>query len=386
MKMRALLSVALLVVVSAAPSVAAAQSVFVTEGLGYQVDPMDGRSRGMGGVAVGLPEPEISWANPASAIGFSVPGMTLSYQYDNFSADSGTDSFEGETARFPLLLTIFPVGNLVLIGGFGSYLDQTWRLQQPDTLVFGVDSIRIVDLITSDGGVTRLRFGGAYHIGGGFGVGVVADFLRGRVSREEGRSFQVGTGISNTFVRGDWRYRGVGYTVGAHWSPGPAGGIGASVSFGGELDAELQSGTGSSRSYKLPVTVQAGGSGRILPTLLVALGGTWSGWSAATEDDPGGIFARDTWSAQAGIEWDGITIGQRPIPVRVGGRTGVLPFGGDPDGDGIEERAATFGLGALFASGAVRPDLAVEFGTRSDGLGLDESYWRLGVSMRVLGR
>lgn len=385
MKVRALLSVALLTA-AALPSALTAQSVFVTEGLGYQLDPMDGRSRGLGGVALGLPEPEISWANPASAIGFSVPGLTLSYQYDNFSAENGTNTFDGQTARFPLLLTIFPAGDFVLVGGFGSYLDQTWRLQRPDTLVFGTDSVRIVDLITSDGGVTRLRFGGAYHVGGGFGVGLVADFLRGRVSREEGRTFQIDSGMNNTFVRGAWRYRGVGYTVGAHWSPGPAGGIGASLSFGGELDAELQTGEGESRSYDLPVTAQVGGSGRILPTLLVALGGSWSGWSSASESTPGGVAARDAWSAQGGIEWDGITIRDRGVPLRLGGRTGVLPFGGDPDGDGIEERAATFGIGALVAGGALRPDLAVEFGTRSDGSGLDESFWRVGISMRVLGR
>ncbi len=367
------------------PAGALAQSIFTTEGLGFPADPMDGRSRGLGGVGLGIPEPEISWANPASAIGFTVPGIALSYQYDNFSAETGTTTFDGQTARFPLLLTIFPVGDLVVIGGFGSYLDQTWRLQRPDTLIFGNDSIAAMDLISSDGGVTRLRFGGAYHLGGGFGVGLVADFLRGTVNREEGRSFDPASGLNNTLIRSAWRYRGIGYTVGAHWSPGPAGGIGASVSMGGELDAELQSGSGEDRSYDLPLTVQVGGSGRLLPTLLVALGGSWAGWSSA-DDDLMSSSSRDSWSARGGIEWDGITLRDRGIPLRIGARTGVLPFGGDPESDGVTERAATFGIGALIAGGLVRPDIAAEFGTRTDGTGLDESFWRVGVSMRVLGR
>jgi hypothetical protein len=98
--------------------------------------------------------------------------------------------------------------------------------------------------------------------------------------------------------------------------------------------------------------------------------------------------ARDSWTAHAGLEWDGLSIGGRPLPIRLGGRTGVLPFGWEPDAsaEGATERAATGGLGLVMAGGAVRPDVVAEFGSRSDGTGIDETFWRLGFSIRVLGR
>jgi long-subunit fatty acid transport protein len=378
----------LIVVALAVAGPASGQSVFATNGLGHQVEPQDGRSRALGGAALGFPEPEISWANPASAIGLIAPGLSLTYQYDEFSADAGADTFEGQTARFPLLLAVFPAGErLVFQAGFGSYLDQNWRLQEQDTLVFaGADSVGVVDVITSDGGVTRLRFGAGYHFGGGLGLGAAADFHTGSVQREEGRTFDPERGINDTLLRRTWRYRGVGYTVGAHWSPGQAGGVGVSVSYGGTLKAEPRDDEAEERSYDLPISIQAGGTGRVLPNLLVALGGSWSGWSSVDDDLllPGSTS--DSWSVQGGVEWDGISLRERPIPLRIGGRTGVLPFSTEGSGESITERAFTFGSGLLLAGGAVRPDVAAEFGTRSEGSALDESYWRLSASIRVMGR
>lgn len=383
-RIRSVLFLSLLAALGTSALPACGQSIFATEGLGYQLDPLDGRSSGLGGVALGFPEPEISWANPASAIGLIAPGLSLSYQYDNFSTDTEGTSFEGETARFPLLLATFPAGQrFVILGGFGSYLDQNWRVQEPDTLEFGGDSIAVVDLITSEGGVTRLRFGGAYHIGGGLGVGLVADFHTGTVRREEGRSFDPERQLNDTLIPSRWRYSGVGYTVGAHYSPSQVGGVGISLTYGGTLEAKVRDGPGNDRSYDLPLSVRIGGTGRILPTLLVALGGSWSGWSSVDGDLVAGATARDAWSLNGGIEWEGISIREQTIPIRLGARTAALPF--HTTGDGVTERAASTGIGVPFAGGAVRPDVSVEFGNRSNGA-LDETFWRAGVSIRVFGR
>src|SRR5690606_12385961 len=103
-------------------------------------------------------------------------------------------------------------------------------------------------------------------------------------------------------------------------------GVAASLSYGGTLDAEPQDDQGEARSYDLPFLVRAGASGRIGQNTLLAVSGSWNGWSSLNEalGDVGG--ARDSWSAHAGFEWDGASIRNRPIPFRIGARTGALPF------------------------------------------------------------
>ena len=84
-------------------SPAAAQSVLVTRGLGFPVEPLDARARGLGGIGIGLPDGEISWVNPAGLYGMPAPGMVAAYQYDDFSATAGDSEYSSSTARFPYL-------------------------------------------------------------------------------------------------------------------------------------------------------------------------------------------------------------------------------------------------------------------------------------------
>src|SRR5690606_12131889 len=126
--------------------------------------------------------------------------------------------------------------------------------------------------------------------------------------------------------RSTWEYSGVGLTAGIRWSPTEDSGVAASVSYGGTLEAAPQDTIGARQEWNLPLTVQGAASGRIGQNTLVAIGGSWAGWAELDEalTDDGG--ARDTWSASAGVEWDGVTINQNPIPLRVGARTASLPF------------------------------------------------------------
>ena len=56
---------------------AGAQSVFASRGLGYPIEPLDARSRGLGGVTTGLAEPAASLVNPASVAGTPVYGFVV---------------------------------------------------------------------------------------------------------------------------------------------------------------------------------------------------------------------------------------------------------------------------------------------------------------------
>jgi hypothetical protein len=75
------------------------------------------------------------------------------------------------------------------------------------------------------------------------------------------------------------------------------------------------------------------------------------------------------------------------VPLRLGARYATLPFRWDAQSDWGAERALTGGFGIYLAGGAARTDIGIERGTRGGSdFGVDESFWRLGVSLTVLGR
>ncbi len=379
-----------LAIVCANAAPAAAQSVFATRGLGYLIEPVDARARAMGGVDLGLPDPQLSWSNPASAVGIVAPGLVFAYQYDNFDSDQLGSDLEGKTARFPLLLAGAPIGGrAVLQIGVGSFLDQNWQFERPDTLILGAgDTIPVVDRLTSEGGAARVRLGIATRVVESLAVGFALDLYTGTLSRSQGRVFPAGDYVTGR-ESARWSYGGVGTTAGVHWSPGEAVGIGLAVTAGGTLEATDEEGSTPMTSYELPGTVRAGVSGRIGQETLVALSGSWSGWSSLDEALAAEGGARDTYSLEGGAEWAGIVIRDRRVPVRLGARTTRLPFrwAAGETTDWADENALSVGLGLMLAGGAVRPDLAAEFGSRGgDASGTDESFWRFAFSIAVLGR
>jgi hypothetical protein len=361
-----------------------AQSVLSTRGLGFPAQPVDARARALGGTAAGLPGAEITWANPASAVGLLAPGLVFGYQYDSFSADDAADSFSGKSVRFPLVLAAIPAGErFVVQAGFGSFLDQNWRIIERDTLYLTPDTVAVQDWWQSEGGVTRLRFAVGAAVVSNLSVGVALDAYTGSANRLLGRAFP-GEGRPACCAT-EWNFRGLGGTVGAHWSPGNDMGAGISVGFGGTLEADPRDSTGVASEFSLPLTVNGGASGRIAENLLVVVGGSWEGWSTLNPamTDRGG--ARDSWSIAAGVEWDGATIGGTTLPLRLGVRSATLPFAWDDGAEAPAERALSFGTGLQLAGGAVLPSAFAEFGARDSG-GLEESFWRFGLSVRVLGR
>ncbi len=365
---------------------AGAQSILSTRGLGFPIHPLDARGRALGGAALGLPEPDVVWASPAAAVGLLAPTIVLGYEFTNFSADSPGGSFSGETVRFPLVLAAIPAGERVAFQiGFGSYLDQNWRIIENDTLVLTPDTVPVRDWWDSDGGVSRLRLGVAGQVRGNVSVGVGLDVYRGAVERLLGRAFPGEPRPACCLAT--WNFKGTGLTAGAHWSPTSDSGVAGSITLGGSLTAEPDDSVATREEYDLPITLQVGASGRLGTNLLVVVGADWTGWSSVDGDLVGGGGAGDTWSANVGAEWDGVRIGDMPLAVRLGARTAKLPFRWNDDStDSLTERAISLGAGVDLAGGGVRPNAFFEFGNRGGADGLDESFWRFGASVRVLGR
>lgn len=380
---------------------AVAQSLLASRGLGYPIEPTDARSRGFGGVALGLPEPDINWANPAASLGLAVPGLVFAYMHDSFSTQLSGEESDGETARFPLLLAAFPISEkVVVLAGYGGLLDQNWRTERGDTLRLGGDTIAVVDQFSATGGAARLRAGAAYAITESLGVGAAVDLYTGSLERMETRHLKLAEALPGIF-RARWKYSGLGWTASGQWTPSTALAVAASLTAGGTLEAENERREAVEeeeeseqidvrpRSFDMPLSFQIGASGRVGAQTLVAIGAGWSGWSSldGALQEQGG--ARDSWSLHGGVEWEGISLRDRPIPLRIGARTAALPFRWAPatDSGWANERALTTGAGIVLAGGAARTDLALEVGSRTaDQFDFEESFWRFALSVRVLGR
>jgi hypothetical protein len=387
--MRRLPTLPLLALVGVAAGAAPleAQSLLSSRGFGLVVDPVDARSGGLGGAGLGLFDVNLSLVNPASIAGLPAPALVSSFRFDSFSATVDGASTSGGTARFPLLHAAAPLGERWAVSlGYGALVDQTWGAQvaTPDTLAG--EAVTYLDRFESRGGIGRFRFGAAYQAGARFAAGLGLDLYTGLLQRQFSRGIE--GSFDNTLELREWSYSGLGYSGGVRWTPSEALTLAAAVNAGGTVRAESAdtATTPGSADYALPLRAHLGGSAIVGQNTMVALAGEYAGWSSLAGDLGAGAGpARDTWTVQGGVEWSAITVRERPLPLRVGGRYRQLPFGFD-ESAGMTERALTAGAGLRLAGGAANLDVSLERGWRGGQPGFDEGYWRTMLSLNVLGR
>ncbi|HEY0020660.1 MAG TPA: hypothetical protein VGC13_30455 [Longimicrobium sp.] len=367
---------------------AQAQSLLSARGLGLPLEPVDARARGLGGLTVGLPDAQMSLVNPAAAVGLPAAGLTVTFQADEISSQAGDQADDFTTARFPVVQAAFPLGQRV-VGtlGYASVLDQNWSATRNDSIEITGTRVAVVDRFRSNGGVARLRAGAGYRLLPRLDVGAAVDIYSGAVRDSVFRIFQSST-LGSSVVGTTYEWQGLGFSAGARWR-GDAFSVSAVVSGGGNLTAEPQDSGVVARDYSLPLQVDAGASARIAQQAMVAVSARWAGWGSVGEDlavGPGDQ-ARDAAQVTAGVEFEGLRFLGRPVPLRAGGRLSQLPFRWEDGAEFVDERAATAGLGVIFGGGAASLDLSGERGWRGgDAAGIEESFWRVSLSLSLLGR
>lgn len=365
---------------------APAQSLLSASGLGTPLEPVDARARALGGLSTGLPDPQMSLVNPAAAVGLPAAGLTVTFQADEISSVAGDQAQDYTTARFPVIQVAFPIGTrLVTTLGYAAVLDQNWAVEHADSIFVTGAKLPVLDRFRSSGGVARLRGGVGYRLLPRLDVGAAVDVYTGALRDTVYRVF-TGGGIAPSITGTTYEWQGVGLSAGARWR-GSALSLSAAISGGGSLTAAAQDSGVVSKDYSLPLQLDAGGSARIAQQALVAISARWQGWSAADEDLAASGGARDATQIAGGFEYEGLRFLSRPVPVRIGGRYAQLPFRYDAAGDFLDERAATAGIGMVLGGGAASLDLSGERGWRGgDGARLDESFWRVSLSLSLLGR
>ncbi|WP_420127355.1 hypothetical protein [Longimicrobium sp.] len=363
---------------------APAQSLLSTSGLGTPLEPVDARARALGGLAVGLPDAQMSLVNPAAAMGLPAAGLTVTFQADEVSGTAGDQAQDYTTARFPVVQAAFPIGTRFVASlGYAGVLDQNWAVEHRDSILVTGQQLDVLDRFRSSGGVARLRGGVGYRLLPRLDVGAALDVYTGALRDTVYRVFTEG-GIQPSITGTTYEWRGLGLSAGARWR-GSAFSLSAAVAAGGSLTAEAQDSGVVSKDYSLPVQVDVGGSARIAQQALVAVSARWQGWGAADEDVSGG--ARDATQLTAGIEYEALRFLGRPVPLRIGARYAELPFRYEGATDFVNERTGTAGIGVVFGGGAASLDLSGERGMRGGGAALlDESFWRVSLSLSLLGR
>lgn len=365
---------------------AAGQSLLASRGLGYPLEPLDARSRGLGGVTTGLSDPYPSLVNPAAAAGIPVPAFLVTLQPDHYDATAGSIQTSGNTARFPQLLGVFPVSTRLAVQlGYGSYLDQHWQVQQADSITLSTGRVAVNDRFISAGGVARFQGGIGYRITEKLSLGGSVDVFTGAahdsVVRTIGNLQAAVSGVTYT-------YSGVGGGAGMRFQPVANLSLSAAVHGGGHIRATSDSSGTERKDYANPLTVDAGASALLGGTLMLVGSGHWARWGALNDELSASGGARDASSFSGGVEYQGLQFFGKVMPLRVGGRYGQLPFRWA--GAGTEfpnERAVTAGLGWRFGGRSAQVDAGAERGWRGgSAAGIDEPYWRFAFTLQILGR
>jgi hypothetical protein len=183
----------------------------------------------------------------------------------------------------------------------------------------------------------------------------------------------------------EWQYSGYSATLGAQWDVSRFLRLGGSVIWSGDLKAEpTEEAEGERATFDLPMEYRLGASGVLSPGLVAVLGVSYADWSPSADGLEAESVAGAVWSFGGGLEWTGMSVGSRELPVRLGYKRSGLPF--TFEGENPVEKVFSGGLGLNLVRaedvliGSL--EMALEKGTRDAGA-LSEDFWRGTVTFRV---
>lgn len=367
-----------------------AQSLLGTQGLGYPLEPLDARTRALGGVGIGLPATAVLPTDPAVAAFIPFPSleMTLQPQWTTETLNGRSRSTQG--TRFPLIGLAYPVFALkgAVTASVGGFMDQRWEAEEPGTAEIWGTTLPVTDRLESDGGVSSFRIGWAQRLGDKLAIAAGVGVHAGSVTRTFTRVLDsVPSGIQVVPYTSSrrWQYSGLTASGGFRWEPSLFFRAGGSVIWSSDLKARPEGDSeGDRASYPLPTEVRLGATGILTSDLALTLGVSYADWKSSSDGLESATVVGTVWSYGGGVEWAGWGLGSRVFPLRVGFRRADLPF----TYAGAAPRETTFSGG--IGLNLTRPedvivgtvDLAMERGHRDAGA-LSESFWRGTVTFRV---
>ena len=372
------------------PVAASGQSLLSAGGLGIPVDPLDARSRALGGAGIGLMGGQLLPADPVAAADLRVPSVTITLANAWVDVEEGDASSTASGARFPALGVSYPLrdwGSFTLT--YGSLLDQRWETTRRQRLPLGGTTAVVTDRFFSDGGIAALRVGFGGRIAPSLAVGGSVGLYTGELTRNLTRTFDsvdVSLDVSPSQTGGFWNYSGVTATVGATVDVAEVARLAANVTWSGDVDADPSDDTsGSGATFDFPIELRVGGSGALTPGLVANVGVVYADWSSAGEPlrESSG---RSALTVGGGLEWTRATLAGRRSPIQLGYRRSTLPF--TFGSEEAVESALSAGFGIDFVQSGTTTlagmGISIERGSREAGT-LSESFFRASLTLRVAG-
>ncbi|MEX0856394.1 MAG: hypothetical protein WD056_02380 [Gemmatimonadota bacterium] len=371
----------------ALPSASAGQSLLAGAGLGIPADPLDARTRAVGGVGVGMAGWSLSATDPAAIAGLVLPTITATMQPTRATL---TDGRTAGHAWFPTIGVSYPLWRSVFSITLASALDQRWEVITPRLLDVNGTEVGAIDAYQSSGNVGRVQLGWATRLRESLAVGITVGSHVGVLERRFSRSLDpgsIGEGVENFATQGRWRASGLLGSAGVAWDPTDFLRLGAAVSWTDELRLTPSAATGGeAAAYSIPMEFRVGGSGTLAPGLLVMASLSYADWTTVGEELREGATRGAAWSYGGGVEWGRAAVMGRALPIRLGARRQELPF----LREGVEASETVLSAGAGFnlvegeGETRARIDLGIERGTRSAG-DLSERFLRTSVTLRLSG-
>lgn len=272
------------------------------------------------------------------------------------------------TGRFPLFQVLGPAWHgVVLGGGFSTYLDRSYRVLISDTVTLGGSPQAVTDELSSDGGVSDIRFVAARRFGA-LALGAGVHLLAGSSRLLARRTFTDTSAYRNVIQADEVAYSGAGASVSAVLSVRRTLALAAYY----RTDSRLTGDVGGQTVFRsdLPTTMGAGLRWEPAPDARFAAAVSHSTWASAVDS---GAFNTTAWSA-------GAELGSARLPLRLGVRQAQLPFG--PGGSAPRELAIAAGTGLSVAHGLGVIDVTLER-LRRTGAGLAESGWTVLVGLTL---
>jgi hypothetical protein len=360
------------------PGVAAAQSSqFGVRGLGAPGRQLSARAVGSGG-AFGLFDAE-SELNPAALS--TLTSLTISFTGvgDSRHVENPAGTATVRENRFPLLGIGGPLNRrpLVLGVGFSNYTSRDFTLVSADTIQLRGAPVPVSDIFSSRGGMSDLRFAGAFKVGDRWAVGASFHVITGS-NRIVSRRIFVDSSYVPANQKSEISFAGVGFDIGVVRTFGANFSVAAVARSDGHADIDRDSTRVS--QVDLPSTFGFGVRWRPARNFDVASQVIYRTWSAANSDliSQGGVGAENTVQVALGGE---VTRGLFRQPLRFGVRYGTMPFPLAP-GEQPEEIGVSIGSGVRFAQQRAGIDLGFEHVWRSAGA-YSERALMLTVSVTV---
>jgi hypothetical protein len=269
----------------------------------------------------------------------------------------------------------------VLGVSFANYTSRDFTLATADTVPLRDVPVAVNDTFASRGGLSDLRFAGAYRLGGAWLLGGAVHVITGSTRLAFHRTFG-DTAYQRASQSSELSYAGVGFELGIIRNFGPALSLAASARSDGHVNVDRDSTR--IATTDLPYAFGLGLRWRARSTLELAAQVQVETWSGANSDllSQGGLGAENTFELALGAEYTPDPRRPSRRPLRFGARYGTLPFPFLP-GHQPWEFGISAGTGVRFAQDRAGVDLGLEHVWRGSAGFKERSFLiNLGVTVR----